>query len=175
MHKTFMAHHGIKGMRWGVRRFQYDDGSLTPAGKKRYGSKEEYYKAINKTYGSVENMQNIQKRNVDNLDKTGKILNESSNILYNASKIGTNTKKSKIVEKPDYSKLSDEELRKKINRINMERSYGELTGDVKRVRSGEDWAREALQTTGAVVGIAAGITGIALTIVENNKKKKGGG
>lgn len=31
-----LYHHGIKGMRWGVRRFQKKDGSLTPAGKKRY-------------------------------------------------------------------------------------------------------------------------------------------
>lgn len=31
-----LRHHGIKGMRWGVRRFQNKDGSLTPAGKKRY-------------------------------------------------------------------------------------------------------------------------------------------
>lgn len=30
-----LAHHGIKGMRWGIRRFQNKDGSLTPAGKKR--------------------------------------------------------------------------------------------------------------------------------------------
>lgn len=31
-----LCHHGIKGMRWGVRRFQNEDGSLTSAGKKRY-------------------------------------------------------------------------------------------------------------------------------------------
>ena len=31
-----LYHHGIKGMRWGVRRFQNKSGSLTPAGKKRY-------------------------------------------------------------------------------------------------------------------------------------------
>lgn len=30
-----LYHYGIKGMRWGVRRFQNEDGSLTPAGKKR--------------------------------------------------------------------------------------------------------------------------------------------
>lgn len=32
-----LCHHGIKGMKWGIRRFQRKDGSLTPAGKKRYG------------------------------------------------------------------------------------------------------------------------------------------
>ena len=31
-----LYHHGIKGMKWGVRRFQNEDGSLTTAGKKRY-------------------------------------------------------------------------------------------------------------------------------------------
>lgn len=34
--QTFIAHHGIKGQKWGVRRFQNADGSLTKAGKERY-------------------------------------------------------------------------------------------------------------------------------------------
>lgn len=34
-----LYHHGIKGMKWGVRRFQNKDGSLTNAGKERYCSR----------------------------------------------------------------------------------------------------------------------------------------
>lgn len=34
-----LYHHGIKGMKWGVRRYQNSDGSLTPAGEKRYYGK----------------------------------------------------------------------------------------------------------------------------------------
>ena len=35
MNTTYLRHHGIKGQRWGVRRYQRPDGSLTPEGKKR--------------------------------------------------------------------------------------------------------------------------------------------
>lgn len=33
---TTLYHHGIKGQRWGIRRYQNVDGSLTPAGRKRF-------------------------------------------------------------------------------------------------------------------------------------------
>lgn len=34
---TFLiVHSGLRGMKWGIRRFQNPDGSLTPAGKERY-------------------------------------------------------------------------------------------------------------------------------------------
>ena len=35
----YLRHYGIKGMRWGVRRYQNKDGTLTPAGKKKYQNK----------------------------------------------------------------------------------------------------------------------------------------
>ena len=36
----YLAHHGILGMKWGVRRYQNEDGSLTEAGKRRLKKKE---------------------------------------------------------------------------------------------------------------------------------------
>lgn len=34
----YLIHYGVKGQKWGVRKYQYADGSLTPAGRKRYSS-----------------------------------------------------------------------------------------------------------------------------------------
>lgn len=33
----YLCHHGVKGQKWGERKYQYKDGSLTPEGRRRYG------------------------------------------------------------------------------------------------------------------------------------------
>lgn len=45
-----LNHHGILGQKWGVRRYQNEDGTLTAAGKARYGkmSDDELQKNLNK-------------------------------------------------------------------------------------------------------------------------------
>ena len=53
-----LYHHGIKGQRWGVRRYRNEDGSLTPAGKKREAQLEKYRQSelqkVEKRYGRAE-------------------------------------------------------------------------------------------------------------------------
>ena len=55
MSELYLAHHGIKGQRWGVRRYQNPDGSLTAAGKRRIETmnpdklRNELHKDIRKT------------------------------------------------------------------------------------------------------------------------------
>lgn len=40
MENKVLVHHGIKGQKWGVRRYQNEDGTLTAEGRKRYGADE---------------------------------------------------------------------------------------------------------------------------------------
>lgn len=42
MEHDYLAHHGIKGMKWGIRRYQNEDGTLTAAGKRRYANNYDY-------------------------------------------------------------------------------------------------------------------------------------
>ena len=66
-HEEMLEHHGIKGQKWGVRRFQNKDGTRTDAGKKRErnNSDEQVHEDYNKAHNSksVKNMSDAELRN----------------------------------------------------------------------------------------------------------------
>lgn len=47
-YRNELYHHGIRGQRWGVRRYQNPDGSYTNAGRKRYGLPASEYKSLSR-------------------------------------------------------------------------------------------------------------------------------
>lgn len=57
-----LYHFGIKGMKWGIRRYQNKDGSLTPQGKIRYS--EDYKRAHSGK--NIKEMSDTELRNVNN-------------------------------------------------------------------------------------------------------------
>lgn len=56
MNEEYLEHHGVKGQKWGIRRYQREDGSLTRKGIKRTAQYEKYMqkntKKITKKYGT---------------------------------------------------------------------------------------------------------------------------
>ena len=129
-----LYHHGVKGMKWGVRR--------TPA-------------QLGHDTGRID-LQKTKKK----VDAAGTIVNETRNINNTASK-----KAQKKAQKQKLSEakiMSDQELRDRVKRLNMEQQYVRMS--TEQMNAGRSNVNSVLNSVGTVVNVASSALAIAVAI-----------
>lgn len=169
-----LKHHGIKGQKWGVRRYRNADGSLTPVGRKRYNrdyqehggdkihrySKEAKGKNSNQLYKA-----NPDKWVREDISGTKKLVDSSANMARQMKTLNDKAIKNQPKEKMDLSEMSDKELRDHINRALLEKQYNDMFAPQTTSR-GREVASQILDTAGDVLAVTGSALAIALTIKE---------
>lgn len=187
MYEDYLMHHGIKGQKWGVRRFQNPDGTRTALGKKRErANRSDEEKAQKKKklkvaagatgagvaaaalgVGAAKASKNIDRdklfaqtikggKDKPNVSPAEKISKEAKNISGEAGNIFKTAQKAKDIKNGRESKtLSDQELRKRIDRMNLEKQYENLVEE--DYTRGHITADDILGTVGSVVTIGASL------------------
>ena len=114
---TELYHWGIKGMKWGVRRYQNKDGTRTPAGLKRYADKAK-----------------------DGIRRAGEKIKEQRS-KHTADKAAEKLRKKPI------SELTDEELQARIARAQKEKQLFDLERPVSSLNESNVSAGKAFMST----------------------------
>lgn len=139
MEYEVLKHHGIRGMRWGVRRYQNKDGSLTAKGKKRYASEME---KLNEREKTIKNKLRT-KAKMDKLEAKRKAVEEQEALLKGKKKASTEEPKVEASKKDAKPKtindMSDQELQSVVLRLRNEKAFSELTSQEPKVSKGKQF------------------------------------
>lgn len=164
-----LYHYGVKGQKWGRRRYQYEDGSLTPAGRERYGNKENF----EKQYPT-----DAKNADLKLLGETKKATSSARELNRNISEFEKSKsrrkqeKVNKIIEeaaRDNARKMTDQELREAVNRLNMEENYTRMVSNRERIQVGESKASIFMDKAATTLLLTEAALSIAL-IVRQLKK-----
>lgn len=158
MESQSLHHHGIRGMRWGVRRYQNEDGSLTDLGSRRLNRERADNNDRNR-------QANAKKWVRDDISRAQKLTNATSNLNNDLKNVNKKIVDNKPKTKLDLSSMSDKELRDAINRATLENQYNNMFNPQK-VSRGHEYISKTLDIAGSALAVTGSALGIALAIKE---------
>lgn len=167
---NYLMHYGILGMKWGVRRYQNEDGTLTEAGKRRLSQGKDNRVKFDE-HGKIEKGQEAKARSrihqevANDYQQVGNIASSSSNISRTGGRIARSAarrEQQKAQNKMDVSQMSDQELQRAVNRMNLERNFKSLSAE--QIGAGKRYAGDLLDDIGDMVSIGASLAAILVAI-----------
>lgn len=158
-----LYHHGVKGMKWGVRRYQNKDGTLTEKGQKRY--ERDQRENSGKKKGNKVGQADPNRWVKEDLTRNKTLANESQNMSRNLKTMVDKSIKNTPKTKMDLSQMSDKEMRDQINRAFLEKQYNDMFAPQKSTK-GREFASKMLDVGGDVLAVTSSALAIALAIKE---------
>ena len=106
------------------------------------------------------------------MERSKQVVDASSNLVREAKKIEQSATSKPTPKRMDLSKMTDKEMRDKINRELLERQYNQLFAEVSEssVSKGRQFFRTSLNAAEVVLGMTASALSIALAIKKLNGK-----
>lgn len=147
-HNDELMHYGVRGMRWGIRRYQNRDGTLTEYGKKRYNKELEKLKAEEKTLKNKERT----KAKMDKLEELRKSNEERKKNLGEdeSKKVKEKKPEPPKMEKKSVKDMTDAEILERKARLQLEKDYKDLLKQTRgeSTAKGKSFVEEVLTNSG---------------------------